>query len=536
VSESLPKEIERRRTFAIISHPDAGKTTLTEKLLLYGGAVRLAGSVTARRNQRRATSDWMELERQRGISITSTVLQFPYGGCTINLLDTPGHQDFSEDTYRTLTAADSVVMLIDSANGVEEQTRKLYHVSKLRRLPVFTFINKMDRPGRSPLDLLDEIEREFQIVAFPVMWPIGEGSEFRGVYDRLSRQVHLFARTAGGALPAPVEVADASDPKLAALIGGDLYERFVEESELLDGAGAAFDREAYIRGEMTPVFFGSALTNFGVEPFLNRMLEFAPAPGSRPTARGANIAPDDETFTGFVFKIQANMDPQHRDRVAFLRVVSGRFERDMVVNNSRTNKKVRLSRPQKLFAADREITDEAYPGDIIGLTNPGAFAIGDTVTNGQPIAYEGIPQFSPENFAVVRPTVPTKRKQLLKGLDQLREEGAIQVMWARGLMSPDPILAAVGALQFDVVRFRLESEYNVETTLEPLPFSVARWIVGPPEALEGMTIFGAREVEDADGRRAILFESEWNARRAAEKYPDVTFLSVAPTEPALAAT
>ncbi|HQR37445.1 MAG TPA: peptide chain release factor 3, partial [Blastocatellia bacterium] len=449
MAEELDNQIQRRRTFAIISHPDAGKTTLTEKLLLYGGAVRLAGSVRARRNQRQATSDWMAMEQQRGISITTTVLQFNYAGHVINLLDTPGHQDFSEDTYRTVTAADSVVMLIDSANGIETQTRKLFAVARLRKLPVFTFINKMDRPGRNPLDLIDEIEREFGIVAFPVTWPIGEGDGFRGVYDRIDRKVHLFERTASGALPAPISVKDASDPTLERIIGATNYQRLQEDAELLEGAGAEFDRDAYLRGEITPVFFGSAVTNFGVEPFLDRLLQLAPAPAARPTIAGDSVSPDDETFTGFVFKIQANMDKQHRDRVAFLRVVSGRFERDMVVTNARSGKKVRLSRPQKLFAAEREITEEAYPGDIIGLTNPGAFAIGDSVSSGPLVAYEGIPQFSPEQFAIVRPSTPTKRKQLLKGLDQLREEGAIQVMWEKGRSSPDPILAAVGALQFD---------------------------------------------------------------------------------------
>jgi peptide chain release factor 3 len=525
----LDDQIQRRRTFAIISHPDAGKTTLTEKLLLYGGAVRLAGSVRARRNQRQTTSDWMAMERERGISITTTVLQFNYSDHVVNLLDTPGHEDFSEDTYRTVTAADSVVMLIDSANGVEAQTRKLFAVARLRHLPVFTFINKMDRPGRAPLDLLDEIEREFGIVAFPMNWPIGEGTSFRGVYDRINKQVHLFERGGSGAVPAPISVTDLDDPRLKQFVGPEHYAQLREETELLEGAGAEFDRDAYLRGEMTPVFFGSALTNFGVEPFLDRLLELAPAPGPRPTSAGEPVPPDGETFTGFVFKIQANMDKQHRDRVAFVRIVSGRFERDMTVLNTRTGKRVRLSRAQKLFAADREITDEAFPGDIIGLTNPGAFAIGDTVTTGAPLAYEGIPQFSPEQFATIRPTAPTKRKQLLKGLDQLREEGAIQVMWQRGLATPDPILAAVGALQFDVVRFRLESEYNVETILMPLPFSVARWITGSPEDLAAVELYGqAREVEDADGRHAVLFETEWSANRAAERHPKIQFLDVAP--------
>lgn len=528
MTSQLHRETQRRRTFAIISHPDAGKTTLTEKLLLYGGAVRLAGSVTARRNQRRAVSDWMALEQQRGISVTTTVLQFPYRDSVINLLDTPGHEDFSEDTYRTVSAADCVVMLLDRANGIEMQTRKLYHVAKMRGLPVLTFINKMDRPGRDPLELLDEIEREFQIVAFPINWPIGESDRFRGVYDRIEREVHLFDSSFGGVLPAPRRVGGIDDPWLADSVGKNAIQSLKDETDLLEGAGAEFDPDNFLSGKTTPVFFGSALTNFGVEPFLNHLLRIAPPPTPRRTVDGTLIAPVEDVFSGFVFKVQANMDRNHRDRVAFLRVVSGRFERDMSVTNARSGAKVRLSRAQKLFAAEREIAEEAFPGDVIGLSNPGVFAIGDTVTDGVPFQFEGIPQFSPENFATMRPLVPTKRKQMLKGLDQLREEGAVQVFWAKDMSSTDPILGAIGPLQFDVVRFRLESEYNVECRLDVLPFSVARWISGERSDLTSLELFGsAREIQDSAGRPVILFENEWSAGRAVDRHPKIDFTEVA---------
>jgi peptide chain release factor 3 len=521
MDDAIRNETRRRRTFAIISHPDAGKTTLTEKLLLYGGAVRLAGSVTARRNERHARSDWMKMEQKRGISITSTVLQFHYDGHVVNLLDTPGHEDFSEDTYRTLAAVDSVVMLIDSANGIELQTRKLYEVARMRRLPVFTFINKMDRPGREPLELVDEIEREFGIAAFPVVWPIGEGADFRGVYDRTARRVHLFSRAGSGERAELSDVVEVDSPELDHRFGPANMAKFREEISLIDAAGAEFDHEAYLRGELTPVFFGSAVTSFGVELLLDHIVRLAPAPGPRATDGGEAVAPESAPFSGFVFKIQANMDRQHRDRVAFLRVVSGRFERDMAVTNTRTGKKVRLSRPQKLFAEEREVAEEAYPGDVIGLVNPGAFAIGDTVTAGPLVAFEPIPRFSPEQFAAIRATTPSKRKQLLKGLEQLGEEGAIQIFWTRDRTSPDPILAAVGPLQFDVVRFRLEDEYNVETTLVPLGYTIARWITRDPGPEFRVDLRGTQEVEDDAGHRAVLFETKWAANRLAEDHPEL---------------
>lgn len=527
MNPELQHEIARRRTFAIISHPDAGKTTLTEKLLLYGGALRLAGSVTARRNQRRATSDWMELEQQRGISVTSTVLQFEYSDCSINLLDTPGHEDFSEDTYRTLTAADSAVMLIDSAKGIEPQTRKLFEVCRLRGIPIFTFINKLDRPGRPPLDLIDELEREFGIAPFPVNWPIGSGPSFAGVYDRQASQAHLYERTERGAYRAPVELAGLYDERMGKLIGPAELALLREELELLDAAGEKFDQERFDVGEISPIFFGSAANNFGVDLFLSWFVEHAPPPGPRPTNEGSQ-APDAEEMTGFIFKIQANMDRQHRDRVAFMRICSGRFEKDMLVTNTRTGKQVRLSRSQKLFGQDRETVEEAYPGDIVGLMNPGVFAIGDTVTVDSSFRFAAIPRFSPERFATVRTPNPAKRKALMKGLDQLREEGAIQVMHEKSMGSPDPILAAVGGLQFDVVKFRLESEYNVEVLLTPLPFVAARWVSGEKADVEKIILYsGTRLVEDIDGLPVVLFQSEWHIGALQEKNKSLTLSPVA---------
>ncbi len=527
----LQEQITRRRTFAIISHPDAGKTTLTEKLLLYGGALRLAGSVTARRNQRRATSDWMEMEQQRGISVTSTVLQFEYLDHTINLLDTPGHEDFSEDTYRTLTAADSAVMLIDSAKGIEPQTRKLFEVCRVRRIPIFTFINKMDRPGRPALDLIDELEQEFGIAPFPVNWPIGSGSTFAGVYDRLRHEAFLYQRTEHGAYRAPVELTDLNDSRLESLLGVRDLGTLRDDLELLEGAGTEFDQQKFLTGAISPTFFGSAVNNFGVDIFLKQFIEYAPAPGPKQTDAG-QLDPADEVFTGFVFKIQANMDRQHRDRVAFLRVCSGRFEKDMTVTNSRTGKQVRLSRPHKMFAQERETVEEAYAGDIIGLMNPGVFAIGDTVTSGKKVQFDPIPHFSPERFASVRTPSPAKRKSLHKGLDQLREEGAIQVMWSPN--STDPILAAVGQLQFDVVKFRLESEYGVDVILSPLPFVAARWLAGTQEALDALVLYsGTQVVKDSDELPVMLFQSEWHINAAQEKNPKVTFSPVARGEAVL---
>ena len=509
---SIEEEVGKRRTFAIISHPDAGKTTLTEKLLLYGGAIQTAGQVSARRAQRAATSDWMELEKQRGISITSTVLQFPYNGFTVNLLDTPGHQDFGEDTYRTLLAADSAVMLIDAAKGVEPQTKKLFAICRARRIPLFTFINKMDRPSREPLELLDELESVLGIGAFPVNWPLGSGPSFAGVYDRQTSEVHLFERSAHGSKRAGVSVADIDDPKIKALLDEQSYTEFREGLELLEGAGAGFDHDAMLRGDVSPVFFGSAVTNFGVQLFLDRFVDMSPPPQPR-----AGVQPTDDQFSGFVFKIQANMDPRHRDRVAFLRVCSGKFERDMTVRNSRTGKEVRLSRAMRLFASERESLDAAYAGDVVGLANPGVFAIGDTVSEGQSVRFERVPAFAPEHFASVRSIDTAAYKSFGKGITQLREEGAIQVMYPFGSMRTEPILAAVGALQFEVVKYRLESEYNVKTQFSPMPYGLARRITGDPAAIKGAQFpSNAKLVEDWDGHAVGLFESEWSLRLAQE--------------------
>jgi peptide chain release factor 3 len=524
----LQTAVERRRNFAIISHPDAGKTTLTEKLLLYGGAIHEAGAVKARRAQRHATSDWMEMEQQRGISITSTVLQFAYRGCQINLLDTPGHQDFSEDTYRTLAAADNAVMLIDAAKGLEPQTRKLFEVCKLRGLPIFTFVNKLDRPGRTPLELLDEIEQELGLQTYAVNWPIGMGDQFQGVFDRQQQQIHLFERSLHGKREAIDTALELGDPRIADLLEADLYAQFKEDLELLDGVGPELDLEAVHHGRMTPIFFGSAMTNFGVELFLQSFLDYALKPGNHGSTQG-DIAPTYPEFSGFVFKLQANMDPRHRDRIAFVRVCSGKFEKDMTVSHARTGKTVRLSRPQKLFAQDREVIEEAYPGDVIGLNNPGVFAIGDTIYNGQRLEYEGIPCFSPELFAYLRNPNPSKFKQFRKGVSELREEGAVQIMYSADEAKRDPILAAVGQLQFEVVQFRLQNEYGVETSVEWLPYTVARWVDGGWEALEKVgRVFNTQVVKDSWERPVLLFRNEWNCQQLQTDHPELKLNAIAP--------
>ncbi|MBF2097566.1 MAG: peptide chain release factor 3 [Gloeomargaritaceae cyanobacterium C42_A2020_066] len=531
LSSEIAAAVAQRRTFAIISHPDAGKTTLTEKLLLYGGAIREAGAVKARRNQRQVTSDWMELEKQRGISITSTVLQFDYHGFTLNLLDTPGHQDFSEDTYRTLAAADNAVMLIDAAKGLEPQTRKLFEVCRLRGLPIFTFANKLDRPSRPALDLMDEIERELGLTCYAVNWPIGTGDQFQGVFDRASQTVHLFQRTAHGSHQAEAQVLPWGDERLPELIPGHLYAQLEEELELLEGVGPALDLEAIHAGQLTPMFFGSAITNFGVELLLKYFLDYAAAPGTYTSNRGP-IAPTEPAFTGFVFKLQANMDPKHRDRIAFMRVCSGKFTKDMVVSHPRTGKQVRLSRPQKLFAQERESVEVAYPGDVIGLNNPGMFTIGDTVYTGRPVLFPGIPSFSPELFAYLRNPNPSKFKPFNKGLSELLEEGAIQVLYATEDSKRDPILAAVGQLQFEVVQYRMREEYGVETRLEPLPYTLARWVVEGWPALESLgRLFNTTVVQDQAGRPVLLFRNEWNLQQVMEDHPK---LKLSPISPLLA--
>ncbi|NEO55793.1 MAG: peptide chain release factor 3 [Okeania sp. SIO3B5] len=528
IETELQTAVDKRRNFAIISHPDAGKTTLTEKLLLYGGAIHEAGAVKAKRAQRHATSDWMEMEQQRGISITSTVLQFEYQNCQINLLDTPGHQDFSEDTYRTLAAADNAVMLEDSAKGLEPQTRKLFEVCKMRKLPIFTFFNKMDRPGREPLELLDEIEKELGLKTYPVNWPIGMGDRFKGVFDRRKKQIHLFERSVHGSKAARNTVVSLGDPRIEELLEQDLYYQLKEDIELLEELGSDLDLEEIHKGEMTPVFFGSAMTNFGVQLFLDAFLEYALKPGIHKSTVG-EVSPTYPNFTGFVFKLQANMDPKHRDRVAFIRVCTGRFEKDMTVSHARTGKTVRLSRPQKLFAQDRDSIEIAYPGDIIGLNNPGVFAIGDTIYNGKKLEYEGIPCFSPEIFAYLRNPNPSKFKQFRKGVNELREEGAVQIMYSTDEAKRDPILAAVGQLQLEVVQFRMQNEYGVETNLEMLPFTVARWVNSGWDVLRQVgRLFNTVAVKDSWGRPVLLFKNEWNCQQVESEHPELNLNTTAP--------
>ncbi|GIW03940.1 MAG: peptide chain release factor 3 [Thermomicrobiales bacterium] len=527
VAASIAEEVQRRRTFAIISHPDAGKTTLTEKLLLYGGAVNLAGSVTARKAQRKTASDWMALERERGISVTSTVLTFPYRGCHINLLDTPGHEDFSEDTFRTLTAVDSAVMVLDAARGIESQTLKLFDVCRRRRTPIFTFINKLDRPGRHPLELLDEIERVLGLQTCPINWPIGDGVDFRGLYDLRGRAVHLFERTEHGATRAPVVMVSLDDESLAALVGEAAAHRLREEVALVEAMSPPFDQNAIDAGEMTPVAFGSALTNFGVQLFLDAFVEHAPRPQPRKTTTGV-CAPDDPRFSAFVFKIQANMDPRHRDRVAFLRVCSGVFRRDMEVWHPRLRRRVRLSPPLRLFGQDREVVEEAVAGDVVGVINPGVFAIGDTVSEGDLGLFEPMPRFQPEHFAAIHATQSDRYKQFLKGLAQIEEEGGIQLFYPVSSGRREPILAAVGALQFDVVQYRLEAEYGVTTRREPLAYTAVRWVSGDPRAIaEVANGRGRLRAEDRLGRPVILFTTEWDLRYAIEHAAAVTFADMA---------
>ena len=530
-TECLPElenAVQQRRNFAIISHPDAGKTTLTEKLLLYGGAIHQAGAVKARQAQRKATSDWMEMEKQRGISITSTVLQFKYQDFQINLLDTPGHQDFSEDTYRTLAAADNAVMLIDVAKGLEPQTRKLFEVCRLRSLPIFTFINKLDRPGREALELLDEIEKELGLPTYAVNWPIGMGDRFKGVFDRQKREVHLFERRDHGSKVAQETIMKLDDPRLEKLLERELYAQLQEDLELLHELGGELDLEAVHAGQMTPVFFGSAMSNFGVELFLENFLKYALEPGGRNSSLGI-LEPTYPEFTGFVFKLQANMDPKHRDRVAFVRVCTGKFEKDMVVSHARTGKTVRLSRPQKLFAQDRESIEEAYPGDVIGLNNPGVFAIGDTIYNGQKLEYEGIPCFSPELFSYLKNPNPSKFKQFQKGIQELREEGAVQIMYSLDEFRREPILAAVGQLQFEVVQFRMLSEYGVETTLEGLGYSLARWVAGGWPAIEKAgRVFNTLTVKDNWDRPVLLLKNSWNLQQIMGDHPELKLTAIAP--------
>ncbi|PYI50869.1 peptide chain release factor 3 [Paenibacillus flagellatus] len=523
-STDILTEVRKRRTFAIISHPDAGKTTLTEKLLLFGGAIRLAGTVKGRKASRHATSDWMEIEKQRGISVTSSVMQFDYEGHKVNILDTPGHQDFSEDTYRTLTAADSAVMLIDSAKGVEAQTKKLFQVCRKRGIPIFTFMNKMDREGRDPFDLMEEIEQLLGIRSYPMNWPIGSGKQFCGVYDRVKKRLELFK----GGDHDEIEVREVSgydDPLVREIAGDYLYEQLQEQLQLLDIAGDEFDLERVASGELTPVFFGSAINNFGVQTFLENFLQLAPEPTPRNSTQGV-IEPTYEKFTGYIFKIQANMNPAHRDRIAFLRICSGKFERGMSVKHVRVGKDIKLSQPQQFLAQERDIVEEAFPGDIIGLFDPGIFRIGDSLTQGPALEFEELPTFSPEMFSKVTIKNALKQKQFLKGIDQLTEEGTIQV-FRTTVGFDEMILGVVGQLQFEVMEHRMRAEYGVEILLQRLPYQFARWVVDDKIDPSKFRI-NSLLVKDKKDNYVALFENEYAMRSAIEKMPQAKFLETAP--------
>ena len=521
-SETLAREVARRRTFAIISHPDAGKTTLTEKLLLYGGAIELAGAVRGRKTGRKATSDWMEIEQQRGISISAAALEFELDGYHVTLLDTPGHQDFSEDTYRTLLAVDSVVMVIDAAKGIESQTLKLFEVCRTRRIPVLTFINKLDQPSRDPFDLMDEIERVLGISAAPMNWPVGTGPDFRGVYDLEHRAVLLWERQRGGARTQPVTVADATDPRILEIVGPDRQRELVEAVDIISGAGTRFDATAYRNESQTPVFFGSALHDFGVEPFLRALLSLAPSPAPRLT-NDRIVEPTDPDFSGFVFKIQANMNPRHRDRVAFFRICSGRLTKDMAVEHERLGTTLRLSRVYRFFGRDRETVPEAYAGDVVGLVNPGQLAIGDTLFAGPHVHFPPIPQFPAEHFAKLRPT-ENRHKKFDVAVQQLAEEGLLQ-MFVPVTGPRHPIIGVVGALQFDVVAARMASEYGIPCQVDTLPYVAARWPIPVREDAPSLNLpyAGVSQVVDRQNRLVLLFESDWAMGYCADKNPEFRF-------------
>ncbi|MFL6653523.1 MAG: peptide chain release factor 3 [Sulfurifustis sp.] len=517
---NLPGEIQKRRTFAIISHPDAGKTTLTEKLLLFGGAIQLAGTVKGRKSARHATSDWMELEKQRGISVTSSVMQFSYNERMVNLLDTPGHEDFSEDTYRTLTAVDSALMVIDAAKGVEDRTIKLMEVCRLRATPIMTFINKLDREGREPLELLDEVERVLNVRCAPVTWPIGGGRRFKGVYHLLDDSVHLYSPAHGGRIQEGTVIRGLTNPFLREVLG-EQADELRDSVELLRAAAEPFDRAAYLEGRQTPVFFGSAINNFGVRELLDAFVEYAPGPRARDAGARA-VQPTEEKFTGFVFKIQANMDPKHRDRIAFMRVTSGRYTKGMRLYHVRAAREVQATSAITFMARERESVDEAYAGDIIGLHNHGTIQIGDTFSEGEPLKFGGIPDFAPELFRRVLLADPLRMKALQKGLDQLSEEGATQIF--RPLIGNELVLGAVGMLQFDVVAWRLKNEYGVECRYEPIDVATARWIdIDPAQLKEFRAQYDARLAHDRAGNLVYLAPSAVNLKLTMERWPDVVF-------------
>lgn len=524
---------KNRRTLAIISHPDAGKTTLTEKFLLYGGAIDLAGSVTARRNQRSTTSDWMDLEKQRGISISSTVLQFEYAGFRVNLLDTPGHQDFSEDTYRVLTAVDAVIMVIDAGKGVESRTRKLFEICRLRGIPIFTFINKMDRPSRPPIELIDEVENVLGIASFPMNWPLGDGPRFRGLIDRRDGQLHIFERTPHGAYRAPENVVDIRDPKVRTLVDDAIVDQVEIDLELIEGAGAAFDQERVDAGELTPVFFGSAANNFGIQLLLDGFLSMAPKPKGRHSG-GRMVSPQAPDFSAFVFKIQANMNPKHRDRMAFMRIVSGRFERDMTVTHSGHEKPVRLSNSQSLFARERETVEEAWAGDVVGIVGNHPYKIGDTVSTDPSIRFCEIPVFPPECFARIRAKSTAQAKRFRAGLEQFASEGVVQVYSLPMGHGAQPLLGAIGPLQFEVLKHRLESEYGADVVIEACPWNIVRWIkvdgkfANSPEPPSTEIPSNSTLARDPSGYWTFLAEGEWVLRALVRYQPDWELVDASP--------
>jgi len=526
LTEELDKEIKKRRTFAIISHPDAGKTTLTEKLLLYGGAIHLAGSIKSRKTQRHAVSDWMEIEKQRGISVTSSVLQFDYEDCRINILDTPGHQDFSEDTYRTLMAVDSAVMVIDVAKGVEAQTKKLFKVCKQRGIPIFTFVNKLDHYGKLPIDLMDEIETVLGIRSYPMNWPIGTDGQYLGVYDRQEKKINLFTEdTSHGQTARVADTYTLDDPALIARIGQETHAALKDDLELLDEAGESFDLEKIAAGELTPMYFGSAMTNFGVQDFLEGYIKLAPTPAPRNSSVGL-IEPNDDKFSAFVFKIQANMNPAHRDRLAFIRICSGKFERNMNVWHERSAKVIKLAQPQQFLAQDRQIIDTAYPGDIVGLFDPGIFGIGDTICEpSKKFKFADFPVFPPEKFARVQAKDTMKRKQFVKGIEQLTQEGAIQLFRQAGAGLDSYIVGTVGTLQFEVLEYRLKNEYNVDIEMVIQPFEVARWLAFEdgrnvtPESLKGTD--RGMFVYDREENPVLLVSNEWALGWITDNNPDI---------------
>ncbi|HNS98499.1 MAG TPA: peptide chain release factor 3 [Polyangiaceae bacterium] len=532
----LQREIDKRRTFAIISHPDAGKTTLTEKLLLYGGVVHLAGAVKAKRGRANAVSDWMEMERERGISITTSVLQFEYKGLQLNLLDTPGHADFSEDTYRTLHAVDGAVMLLDAAKGVESQTRKLFRVCRQRSIPIFTFVNKMDRPGRDPFELIGEVESVLGIGVVPLTWPVFRSGLFLGVYHRTLDKLMLFDESRAGssatqgAMVVPMNVGDLDDPRLRAQIGQDGCEQLEQDIDLLNAAGDAFDPSSFLQGRLSPMFFGSAINNFGLETFLDSFIQMMPPPGPRASSIGL-VDPGRQEFTGFVFKVQANMNPAHRDRVAFVRICSGQFHRKTKVLHVRTDREVRLANPTQFIAKERTIVEEAYAGDVIGVYDPGFFQVGDTLTGGTKLEFEPIPSFAPEYFKRLVMVDPLRRKQLVRGTTQLAQEGTVQLYQPPDIRTGDMILGAVGLLQLEVVKHRLASEYGVDVRLESVPFHLARWVTrtdGQPVDLSHVRQqIDAMLVVDVRDRPVVLFEAEWNLNSAVKFHPEYQFAETA---------